>query len=64
MSGKYGPNENSVMTWERFMTMLHVREVSQQEDEKLTFVIDMFVAGVTMSKGGNVEIGYSTKVPK
>jgi hypothetical protein len=54
-----GPNENSEMTWVRFITVA-VRLVSQlvgRRHLQLTSMVGVFSTSVTVPKGSNVQVG-------
>ena len=57
MSGKWGRNENSVMTCERFISK---GDVSLDVGEKAarTVMVHMFIARITMAEGSDVKIGF------
>ena len=59
ISGKYGPKENSVMTCDRFITALRVSNNSpsrRTEPSRLTLVVDVLVAGISMSESCDVQV--------
>jgi hypothetical protein len=51
------PKENSVMTWERFMTMKQISTCIERRVVTRTAVIDMNVTTVAMAEGSNVKVG-------
>ena len=57
ISGKCLPKENSVMTWERFMTTKHINTWIKRRIVTRTAVIDMNITTVAMAEGSNVEVG-------
>lgn len=57
ISGKCLPKENSVMTWERFMTMKQISTCIERRVVTRTAVIDMNVTTVAMAEGSNVKVG-------
>lgn len=58
MAGKYGPNENSWITWERFITVrVSFAFALFATTSSLTSVVRMLPGPITMSKGGDVKIG-------
>ena len=60
MSGKYGPKENSSMTWERFMPTLRFDNgtLAGNVYNRLTIMWDMFITGVPMTQSSDVEISW------
>lgn len=58
MSGKYGPNENSVMTCERFISVDPSVRCLSLELTLHTRMINVFTACIAMAKGRNVQVRY------
>lgn len=56
ISGKCLPNENSVMTCERFMTVKRDKAYRTREMVIRTVVVDMKVTTVTMADGSNMKV--------
>ena len=57
MSGKYGPKENSVMTWERFISTTWLNQTSGVTRNRRTVVGYVNSARVSVSEGGDMQVG-------
>ena len=57
MSEKWGRNENSVMTCERFISKGDV-SLDVGEKKGRTVMVYMFIARITMAEGSDVKIGF------
>ena len=60
ISGKYGPNENSVMTCDKFMTASSSVNRNGRGPARHTFVVNMFPRRIAVPDGRDVKISWGT----